>query len=539
MRTIFESESIDHLGSYLVELGARRVLFLVSPRRRFVERALTSLSGLESAVFDGARVHVPRETVSAALGAADRLQADTVVALGGGAAVGLGKALCLQRELCFVVLATTYSGSEMTNIYGIREGDSKRTGRDERVRADLVLYDASLTTQLPVTLSLQSLANSMAQILSALSTDSVDQPADGLQTLAELHRLVQLLPKDPENLALRERALRAASQAGQVVDLGTMGAQHKLAHCLGGHFDLVHSSVHSVLLPSFLAELRRRGLPFLRSLDEATGTREFEAELYDALREHGAPLSLRELDVGASDLRRLLQAHPELPGDIAWDAYLGLRPCAGARIERSRGVATCIRFGPEPTEARRTIFALHGRGANAGRMLRDLRTIFEDASDLAFVVPQAAECRWYSKSYRRSLEEHGDEVPAALLHASSYLDQLTGAIAEGSVILFGFSQGACLALELVARRGGELGGVIAICGARIGLPDEQAAVQPLAGVPIVLGAAEEDSWLDISDIQRAADEFSSAGAVVQCLFGPGKVHEISEPQRARARELVG
>lgn len=331
MRSIFELDSLDRLGLHLAPLGARRVLVVSSPKRRFVQRAVAAMPGLQTRVFDGARVHVPASAVKAALAAANEHQADTVVTIGGGAAVGLGKALCLERDLNLVCIATTYSGSEMTNIFGITKGGQKRTGRDDRVRPDLVLYDARLTTKLPVALTTQSLGNSLAQIISALSTDSLEHPEEILPTVGEIWQLMNLLGESPEDLALRQRALRASSRAGEVVDRGTMGAQHKLAHCIGGHFDLQHSTVHSVLLPCFMAWLRRRNPALMQSLDVAADQPLLEAALHDLLKSTGSTISLRELGVSADELEKILEGEPRLPKEIARDAFLGTRPLADAR----------------------------------------------------------------------------------------------------------------------------------------------------------------------------------------------------------------
>jgi alcohol dehydrogenase class IV len=328
MDVVFQVGGLERLGEHLAALGARRVLLISTPSRRHVERALVGLGGLQTAVFDGARVHVPAGTVRDALSAVDALQADTVVALGGGAAVGLGKALCLQRELKLLAVPTTYSGSEMTRIHGVTEAGVKRTGRDERARPTRVLYDAALTRGLPLRLSLQSLTNAMAQIVSALSTDSVPDSKAAVETVGELWRLMGLLRADPQNLALRERALRAASAAGQVVDVGRMGHQHRLAHLIGGGFDLEHATVHSVLLPAFMAWLRRTRPELMETLDAAAATRGLEGALYDLLREIGAPVSLGELGVSESDLASVLASAPELPAEIAAQARDGIRPPA-------------------------------------------------------------------------------------------------------------------------------------------------------------------------------------------------------------------
>ena len=78
-----------------------------------------------------------------------------MVAIGGGSTVGLGKALRLAHEVRFAAMPTTYAGSEMTSMYGVTRGRDKQTGRDPRVRPDLVVYDAELARDTPIALTAQ------------------------------------------------------------------------------------------------------------------------------------------------------------------------------------------------------------------------------------------------------------------------------------------------------------------------------------------------------------------------------------------------
>src|SRR5262249_44366812 len=142
-------EGLGALPGLLARAGSRRVLVLTGESGRHLPRLRELLAGFEVDVFSGARRHVPEAGVRAA---GDRLAsfgADTIVALGGGSAIGLGKALRLDNELHFVAVPTTYAGSERTNIYGITTGNNKTTGRDPKVRPDAVIVDVELTLGMP------------------------------------------------------------------------------------------------------------------------------------------------------------------------------------------------------------------------------------------------------------------------------------------------------------------------------------------------------------------------------------------------------
>ena len=113
---IFARGGFASLSRRLVELGARRALVLSAPSRRFVAPLVEALAALRPVVFDGAKVHVPVEVVDQAAAAVGESEADTLVSIGGGSTIGLGKALRLRRDVRFAVVPTTYSGSEMTSM---------------------------------------------------------------------------------------------------------------------------------------------------------------------------------------------------------------------------------------------------------------------------------------------------------------------------------------------------------------------------------------------------------------------------------------
>ena len=80
------------------------------------------------------------------IGKVGELRADGCVAVGGGSAIGLGKAIALEHDVPVIAVPTTYAGSEMTPVWGITEA-GKRTGRDPRCCRRSVLYDPELTAQ--------------------------------------------------------------------------------------------------------------------------------------------------------------------------------------------------------------------------------------------------------------------------------------------------------------------------------------------------------------------------------------------------------
>lgn len=533
---------LESLQTSLHDLGATKVVLLCGPNRRFVDEALAGLGSLPVTVFDGAAVHVPQTVVDDASALVAKTGADTIVALGGGAAIGLGKALRLQHSLHFVAIPTTYAGSEMTRIWGVTDGGRKRTGRDDRVRPDLVILDPTLATAMPRTLTVQSLLNALAHPVSALSRASAGSE-DWDPALAAIRRLVgalTILVTKPEHRDGRWLAMRGTTAAARVLDNGELGTHHTVAHVLGGRFGLPHATLHSILLPAFIADLRRNKQDRYAAISKASAQIDIVALLHDALKTVGAPTGLRQLDLSWSDIRAALNDADVDPLEHDWvrNAFLGRRLAADTRQEQwIDGAPALTRFGPALAHARKVVVALHGRGGTADSVIRTVRECIGDAPDVAIVAPQAEGARWYSSSYREAAGT--EELAAALQTADKVITRARQeAGRDHDVVIFGYSQGACLALETVARLDAPVGGVVALSGARVGPADWVASSEHLSGVPMVVGLSQDDPWASRDDLQRSVDHFRGAGAEVVDCSTTGDAHAVTGRQRIATRALI-
>lgn len=248
-------------------LGAARVLAVSTPRHKADAAALAGRLGARAApagVLAIAREHVPAETVAEGLREVERTEADAVLALGGGSAIGLAKALALGSagRVRVIAVPTTYSGSEMTPVYGITEGGEKKTGRDERVRPALVVYDPALTHGLSREVTVTSLWNAMAHAVEALWVRGADRATRLVaeEALRLLAASVARLSARPDDEDAREAALEGAYLAGGVFADAGGGLHHRLCHVLGGSFGLPHAATHAALLPH-LVRLHRDAAP--------------------------------------------------------------------------------------------------------------------------------------------------------------------------------------------------------------------------------------------------------------------------------------
>jgi len=540
-QTLFTDALEKELEGVLDSLGARKVLLLTTPTKRFVNRVVHALGDRRIEVFDQARVHVPAEVVAEAAEVLRVSEADTLLTLGGGAATGLAKALRLEHgDRRFVALPTTYSASEQTTIHGVREAGLKKTGRDPKAQPDVVIYDTSLTDGMPPSLTAKSLMNALAHPISALTEDSSEQVRElALGAIEATVFALEQLAEAPTSRSGREAAFRAAARCGVVLERGTLGRHHRMAHFLGGTFDVDHAGAHAILLLHNLYDLAFAEPELYGTIADAAGVADLPGRLFEILKRCGAPTSLSTLGLERGPLEEALANQEELPRDTFLRAFHGGFASTRIRLEDWGLEHPVRRAGPALADAERVVVAIHGRGSNAFDFTKRIFEISGDHPAVAIVAPQATDNAWYSKSYSASESEHGDELPIALAAVETCVAEVLEVVPPGQVFIAGFSQGGCLASEYVARGERRFGGVFAMSGARIGPRAEQPKPAiDFAGMPVLLGAAQGDRWVSPEDIEATAEAFHEAGAAVDRIMTPGDTHEIAALHRIRARELL-
>ena len=306
-RVVFGLGAAARLTEEIERIGLRRLLVLATPEQREQAEAVARpLHDRIVATFAHARMHVPLDVATEARRLARELDADGVLAIGGGSTIGLGKAISLESALPAVAIPTTYAGSEMTTIYGLTENALKTTGRDDRVLPKVVIYDPALTVSLPAAASAASGFNAIAHAVEALY--AVDgYPIVSLMAEESIRALAAGLPavvRNPADLEARAACLYGAWLAGTVLGSVAMALHHKLCHTLGGTLNLPHAETHAALLP-YALEFNAPSAPeALFRISRALGRSDAVAALRSLARETGVPTSLRELGMHAEDIDR-------------------------------------------------------------------------------------------------------------------------------------------------------------------------------------------------------------------------------------------
>ena len=304
VRVVFGAGALATLPVELDRCGLGKVMLLTTPGRAAGREGIVSLLGARMAgEFTGARLHVPVEVVREAREALDRVRPESLLAFGGGSAIGLGKALAHETTLPLAAIATTYSGSEMTAIWGNSDGKAKRTFRNTEVAPRLVLYDPDLTHGLSPGVSAASGMNAIAHCVEAEYAPE-SGPVTSFFAMEGLKRLAASLPivvESPRDHDARSEALFGAHLAGRALDMTSMGLEHKLAHILGGSFGLNHAEAHAALVPRVTAWNAPAAPAAMERIAEALGVADAAAGLADLSRQLGIR-SLRALGFTADGI---------------------------------------------------------------------------------------------------------------------------------------------------------------------------------------------------------------------------------------------
>lgn len=194
--------------------------------------------------------------------------------------------------------------------------------------------------------------------------------------------------------------------------------------------------------------------------------------------------------------------------------------------------------GRSLTEAGPALVLVHGRGGSAEDMFGLARSIGRER--FALIAPRARRSSWYPYSFMAPLASNEPWLSSAL----TALDDAVGrALAHGvpadRVVLLGFSQGACLASEYVARTPKRYGGLVVLSGGLIG-PEGTPRDYPgdLDGTPVFLGCSDVDPHIPVERVHETARVLQGMGAVVETRIYRGMAHTVSEDEIEAARSLL-
>jgi maleylacetate reductase len=276
---------LGELEGVLAELGAARPFLVASPRW--------------DAPVDvvGEWREVPSDRIADAV--ASTADADSILAVGGGSAIDLAKAMSAGTGCPLVSVPTTYSGAEWTPSFGIRDRDRHMKGGGSGAKLAGIVYDPELTLGLPRPQTVGTALNALDHTAEALYVEGRNEEGDR-EALAGARLIGEWLPRvveTPDDLGARRGLLEGAMHAGTALASAGLGLAHAMAQALGGRFGLPHGAMNAITLPPALrfnepvasAEIARFGDAM--GTDDPIGRVQELALLggYKRLRDQGVP----------------------------------------------------------------------------------------------------------------------------------------------------------------------------------------------------------------------------------------------------------
>jgi len=194
--------------------------------------------------------------------------------------------------------------------------------------------------------------------------------------------------------------------------------------------------------------------------------------------------------------------------------------------------------GEPLARARAAMVMIHGRGAEAASILELAAEL--DVPGFAYLAPQAADNTWYPNRFLDPIPSNEPWLSSALTTLAEVLAQVTKAgLPPERTLWLGFSQGACLTLEFVARNARRYGGVAGLSGGLIG-PDgtPRDYASSLDGTPIFLGCSDVDFHVPKERVHHTAEVLQRLGGDVTVRLYPNMDHTINQDEIEFVRGLM-
>lgn len=197
-----------------------------------------------------------------------------------------------------------------------------------------------------------------------------------------------------------------------------------------------------------------------------------------------------------------------------------------------------IAAGAALTANNKVLIMVHGRGGSAEDILS--LSAYLEVQGFSLLAPQATNHTWYPYSFLMPPVQNEPWLSSALALLKDLVDELMQqGIPTNNIYFLGFSQGACLALEFVARNAARYGGVVAFTGGLIG---DTLNLENYTGnfqqTPIFIGTSNPDPHVPVERVQATAEILNNMGAQVTTKLYAGMAHTISQEELDLANKLV-
>lgn len=197
-----------------------------------------------------------------------------------------------------------------------------------------------------------------------------------------------------------------------------------------------------------------------------------------------------------------------------------------------------ITAGRKLEQADKALILIHGRGGRANDMLFLADELAVE--DFALLAPQATGNTWYPYSFMAPSPQNEPYLTSALNTLKELVADINKAgIANENIYFLGFSQGACLTLEFVARNAAHYGGIIAFTGGLIGESIRRENYKgDFGGTPVFIGTGDPDPHVPVQRVYATTNILKDMNASVTEKVYPLMGHTISQDEIDQANNLI-
>lgn len=190
------------------------------------------------------------------------------------------------------------------------------------------------------------------------------------------------------------------------------------------------------------------------------------------------------------------------------------------------------------SQAQKVLIMLHGRGGSAEDILS--LSQYLNVKDYALLAPQATNSTWYPYSFMAPVEQNEPWLSSAIETVKKTVQKaIDSGIKTENIYFFGFSQGACLTLEFLARNASKYGGAAVIIGGLIG---EKINIENYSGdfqqAPIFIGTSNPDFHVPVERVYASEKILKNMNADVRVNVYENLGHQINSEEIEAANEMV-
>ncbi|MFO8031446.1 MAG: iron-containing alcohol dehydrogenase [Desulfohalobiaceae bacterium] len=277
---VFGKNSLQYLGACAKKNGATRVLLVSDPGLQsvgWVDRVLEHLdaAGLSWVYFDHVSSNPRDFQIHEGAEFYQQQRADVIIALGGGSPMDLAKGIALlasnggkvsdyeganriQKPLPPMIFIPTTAGSgadisQFAIVTDVERG-VKMSIISRTLTPNISIVDPNFLLTKPDWLIIASAVDALCHAVEGYLS-RISSPFTEMHSLRAIELIIHNLKP-----ALKTRSLQhlsnlctASTVAGMSFSNAGLGMVHSIAHALGGMFDVMHGSVHSILLPAVMS----------------------------------------------------------------------------------------------------------------------------------------------------------------------------------------------------------------------------------------------------------------------------------------------